>query len=60
MKNHLIHKLEVLECYIMVENIILMPEDFLRCLTLSLLRFKNSEKHFTCLIVLILFFLCIK
>ncbi|AHH13468.1 hypothetical protein BHO_0014500 (plasmid) [Borrelia hermsii YBT] len=44
-KSHLRYKLEVLECYIRVGNIMLIPEDFLKYLTLSLLAFKNNEKY---------------
>ncbi len=44
-KSHLRYKLEVLECYIRVGNIMLIPEDFLIYLTLSLLEFKNNERY---------------
>ncbi|WP_151060801.1 hypothetical protein QIA30_05305 (plasmid) [Borreliella turdi] len=44
-KSHLRYKLEVFECYIRVGNIMMIPEDFLKYLTLSLVLFKKNEKY---------------
>ncbi|WP_215540819.1 hypothetical protein [Borreliella bavariensis] len=44
-KSHLRYKLEVFECYIRIGNIIMIPEDFLKYLTLSLVLFKKNEKY---------------
>lgn len=42
-KSHLRYKLEVFECYIRIGNIIMILEDFLKYLTLSLVLFKKTK-----------------
>ncbi|APS99241.1 hypothetical protein Bmayo_05090 (plasmid) [Borreliella mayonii] len=42
-KSHLKYKLEVFECYIKIENIMMISEDSLKYLTLSLVLFKTTK-----------------